>query len=59
MVCTMGLPLAIAVKLIATGQILPVGVNIPILPEIYPPILDEFETFGVKFVEEENVIDGK
>ncbi len=50
MVCTMGLPLAIAVKLIATGQILPVGVNIPILPEIYPPILDEFETFGVKIV---------
>jgi len=53
MAYTVGLPLAIAVKLIATGQILPVGVNIPISPEIYLPILDELETFGVKFVEEE------
>ena len=56
MAYTVGLPLAIAVKLIATGQILPVGVNIPTLPEIYLPVLDELETFGVKFVEEENVI---
>jgi saccharopine dehydrogenase (NADP+, L-glutamate forming) len=59
MAYTVGLPLAIAVKLIATGQIFPVGVNIPILPEIYSPILDELETFGVKFIEEENDIDKK
>jgi len=56
MAYTVGLPLAIAVKLIATGKILPVGVNIPTLPEIYSPILDELETFGVKFIEEENII---
>lgn len=59
MAYTVGLPLAIAVKLIATGEILPVGVNIPTLPEIYSPILDELETFGVKFVEEENIIGKK
>ena len=59
MAYTVGLPLAIAVKLIATGEILPIGVNIPTLPEIYSPILDELETFGVKFVEEENIIGKK
>jgi len=56
MAYTVGLPLAIAVKLIATGKILPVGVNIPTSPEIYLPILDELETLGVKFVEEENLV---
>ncbi len=56
MAYTVGLPLAIAVKLIATDQILPTGVNIPTLPEIYLPVLDELETYGVKFVEEENIL---
>lgn len=56
MAYTVGLPLAIAVKLIATGKILPVGVNIPTSAEIYLPILDELETLGVRFIEEEKVI---
>ncbi|MFK5925711.1 MAG: saccharopine dehydrogenase C-terminal domain-containing protein [Desulfuromusa sp.] len=50
---TVGTPLAIAVKLIATGVIQPIGVQIPTSPEIYKPILDELEHLGIRFVEQE------
>ena len=32
------------------------GVHIPVIPEIYNPILDELETFGIKFVEKSKVL---
>ncbi|MDX2479834.1 MAG: saccharopine dehydrogenase C-terminal domain-containing protein [Desulfuromusa sp.] len=50
---TVGMPLAIAVKLIATGRIKPIGVRIPTYPEIYNPILAELNTLGVRFIEEQ------
>ncbi len=50
---TVGMPLAIAVKLIATDSIRPIGVQIPILPGIYNPILDELDSSGITFVEQE------
>nr|MDA3904401.1 saccharopine dehydrogenase [Desulfuromusa sp.] len=50
---TVGIPLAIAVKLIATGSIKPIGVRIPTCPEIYNPILSELDKLGVRFVEEQ------
>ncbi|MDX2494850.1 MAG: saccharopine dehydrogenase C-terminal domain-containing protein [Desulfuromusa sp.] len=53
MAYTVGMPLAIAVKLIATGTINPFGVQIPTSPEIYNPILSELDQLGVKFVEEQ------
>jgi saccharopine dehydrogenase (NADP+, L-glutamate forming) len=47
-----GLPLAIAVRLIAEKKITKPGLHIPIKPDMYEPILDELETnFGIHFKE--------
>ncbi len=54
---TVGLPLGIATKLLMEGKIEARGVQIPITPEFYNPILDELETLGFEFVEEEVVLD--
>lgn len=48
---TVGLPLGIAAKLLLTGMIKSSGVHIPVIPEFYHPILEELETFGIRFVE--------
>ena len=53
MAITVGTPLAIAVKLILNGKIKLTGVQIPILKEIYEPILEELKQFKIKFIEEE------
>ncbi|MBN2745393.1 MAG: saccharopine dehydrogenase NADP-binding domain-containing protein [Bacteroidales bacterium] len=50
---TVGLPLAIAVKLVATGKVNIPGVSVPVVPELYQPILDELETLGIVFKEED------
>lgn len=50
---TVGLPVAICSKLILQGKIEAKGVQLPIRPDIYNPILDELETFGIKFIEKE------
>jgi saccharopine dehydrogenase (NADP+, L-glutamate forming) len=47
-----GLPLGIFVKLVMEGRIESKGVNIPVIPEIYEPVLDELEQFGVVFKDE-------
>lgn len=49
---TVGLPAAIAVKLILTGKITATGVHIPVTKDIYEPILDELKTLGIEFIEE-------
>lgn len=48
---TVGLPLAIAAKLILQGKISARGVIIPTIKEIYLPVLNELENYGVKFEE--------
>jgi saccharopine dehydrogenase (NADP+, L-glutamate forming) len=48
-----GLPLGIFVKLLMQGKISTTGVNIPTMPEVYEPIMAELETYGVRFIEEE------
>ncbi|MBN8681127.1 MAG: saccharopine dehydrogenase NADP-binding domain-containing protein [Chitinophagales bacterium] len=48
-----GLPLGIFVKLLLLGKINPTGVNIPIMPEVYEPVMAELEEYGVRFVETE------
>lgn len=48
-----GLPLGIFVKLLLQGKISTTGVAIPTMPEVYNPIMAELETFGVKFIEED------
>lgn len=50
---TVGTPLAIAVKLLATGVINPSGVRIPTFPEIYNCVLEELEDLGIMFIEQE------
>lgn len=48
---TVGLPLAIATKMILTGKINLSGVHIPTSAEIYEPVLKELEKYGITFVE--------
>ena len=53
MAITVGTPLAIAAKLLLTGKIKVKGVHTPVIKELYEPILNELEGYGVKFTEEE------
>jgi saccharopine dehydrogenase-like NADP-dependent oxidoreductase len=48
---TVGLSLGIATKLILEGKIELTGLHIPILPEIYEPVIDELEKAGIRFQE--------
>ncbi|DAC73106.1 MAG TPA: saccharopine dehydrogenase [Thermoplasmata archaeon] len=48
---TVALPAAIAVKMVLNKEITMTGVHIPVIPEIYNPILDELEEMGIKFDE--------
>ncbi len=53
---TVGLPLGIATRLLLEGKIEARGVQIPITPEFYNPILEELEALGFSFIEEEVVL---
>jgi saccharopine dehydrogenase (NADP+, L-glutamate forming) len=48
---TVGLPAAVAVKQILAKRISLTGVQIPIRPEIYKPILQELAKMGIEFIE--------
>ena len=48
---TVALPAAIAVKMILQKKMNITGVHIPVVPEIYNPILDELEDMGITFKE--------
>jgi len=52
-----GLPAAIAAKLILLGEIDLVGVQVPVVSEIYDPVLAELAQMGVEFTEKTEVID--
>ena len=47
---TVGLPIGIIAKLMLHGYSNP-GVHIPVQKEIYLPVLNELESFGIKFIE--------
>src|SRR5665647_47049 len=49
---TVGLPLGIAAKLILQNKIQLSGLHIPVIREIYEPVLKELELNGIKFYEE-------
>lgn len=53
---TVGLPLAMVAKQILTGQFNEPGVQLPIIPAIYNPVLEELKEYGIYFVEEESLI---
>ena len=48
---TVSLPAAIAARLMLEGEIELTGVRIPVVPEIYEPVLDELEALGITCVE--------
>lgn len=48
---TVGLPAAIGAKLLLENHPGKFGVLIPVLPEIYHPVLDELETLGIRMDE--------
>jgi len=53
---TVGLPLGIAAKLILEGKMRGLtGLHIPILPEIYEPVLKELADEGIRFEEKTSV----
>jgi saccharopine dehydrogenase-like NADP-dependent oxidoreductase len=50
---TVGLPLGIAAVMILKGELNVTGLHIPILPEIYNPVLAALEKSGIRFTETE------
>jgi saccharopine dehydrogenase-like NADP-dependent oxidoreductase len=48
---TVGLPAAIATRMVLAGEIRLTGVHIPVLPEIYEPVLGELERLNIACVE--------
>ena len=51
-----GLPIGIFVRLVMEGKIRATGVNIPVMQEVYDPVLEELATYGVVFREEEAIL---
>ena len=49
---TVALPAACGVDMILQGQIEAKGVHIPVIPNIYNPILDQLESMNIRLVEE-------
>jgi saccharopine dehydrogenase-like NADP-dependent oxidoreductase len=50
---TVGMPIAFAVERMIRGEIRERGVRLPILPELYLPILEDLKKIGVAFTESE------
>lgn len=57
MAITVGLPVAMGCKLILSGKIGNTGVQIPTLPDIYNPVLEELAPFGIQFTEKTEEIE--
>ena len=55
---TVGLPAAIAARLILEGEIRLTGVHIPVLPEIYEPVLSELTRLGIRMEEKTEPLEG-
>ncbi len=53
---TVGLPPAIGTRLILEGKINLTGVHIPVIPEIYVPILAELKEIGIEFKEKRETL---
>ncbi len=53
---TVGLPLAIVIDLFLDGKIKLSGLQLPILPEVYEPVLKEMKNYGINFEEKIEII---
>jgi saccharopine dehydrogenase-like NADP-dependent oxidoreductase len=51
-----GLPAAIAARMIVQGEIDLTGVQVPMVPAVYEPVLEELATLGVRFTETTSVL---
>jgi len=52
-----GLPLAMVTRLVLKKQVPRTGVQIPTLPEVYEPVLEELSRdYGVTFITKENTL---
>jgi saccharopine dehydrogenase-like NADP-dependent oxidoreductase len=56
MAATVGLPVAIVSRLILEEAINLKGVKLPIIKEVYEPVLKELEQFDIRFIEEEVIV---
>jgi len=54
---TVSLPSAIAARLILEGKITLRGSVLPIYPEIYNPVLDELEEYGIKYNHQKRLLE--
>ena len=54
---TVGLPMGIAAKLVLNGTIKLKGLQLPVTDEIYNPVLNELNQFGISFNEHTESID--
>ncbi len=54
---TVGLPAAIGARMVLNKKFKSKGVVIPTIKEVYTPILEELKSFGIDFVEEEEVFE--
>lgn len=50
-----GIPMGIFVKLVMQGKITTTGVNIPVMKQVYEPVIEELKEYGVEFKETETV----
>ncbi|MEM9919785.1 MAG: saccharopine dehydrogenase C-terminal domain-containing protein [Bacteroidota bacterium] len=50
-----GIPMGILVKMVMLGEVTATGVNIPVMKEVYNPVLNELEEYEVVFKEVESV----
>ena len=53
MASTVGLPLGIMTRLLLQEEFFLTGVHIPVMSQVYLPVLKELETLGIRFVEED------
>jgi saccharopine dehydrogenase (NADP+, L-glutamate forming)/spermidine synthase len=52
---TVGLPLAIGARLVLEEKIKEIGIQIPVIPQIYRPVLKELNELGIGFKETINI----
>lgn len=51
-----GLPMGILVRMLMEDKITSKGVHIPVMKDIYEPVLEELEQYGLRFVEQDEAI---
>ncbi len=52
-----GLPMGILAKLVILGEVHSTGVNIPVMKEVYQPVLEELKEYGVVFEEHDRMLE--